>query len=136
MRGRKTEVHPKVVRALKLADEESETEKPVEAAPSPTPRTEAPAATQGAKKTHEGAPKETTPARVGDSEVEVIEVPLVKKRKLKRTFEPAPLVVEPVVPAVENLAASLSRVADFLAARRRQAPPPSVPRVGGCRLSG
>jgi hypothetical protein len=126
---RKTEAHPKVARALKLADEESDTEKPVEAATSPTLRPETPAATQGAKEAHEGAPVETTPARIEDSEVEVIKVPFVKKRKLKRTLEPAPLVVEPVVPAVENFVASLSRVADFLVARRCQAPPPSVPRV-------
>jgi hypothetical protein len=44
--GTKTEVHLKVVRVLRLADEEeSKVEKPVEATPVPTPRTEAPADT-------------------------------------------------------------------------------------------
>jgi hypothetical protein len=131
--GTKTEAHPKVVRALKLADEESETEEPVEAAPSPTPRTEAPADTQGVKEPYEGAPKETAPDRVPveESDVEVIEAPLIKRRKLKRASEPTPLKVEPAVPVAENVApaANVAKVAGFLAARRNQAPPPSVPRV-------
>jgi hypothetical protein len=129
----KTEAHPKVVRALKLADEESETEKPVEAAPSPTPCTEAPADMQGMKEPYEGTPKETAPDRVPveESKVEVIEAPLIKRRKLKRASEPTPLKVEPTVPVAENVAltANVVKVAGFLAASKSQAPPPSVPRV-------
>jgi hypothetical protein len=96
--GKKTEAHPKVVRALKLADEESEIEKPVEAAPSPTPCTEAPAAAQGVK--------ETAPDRVPveESVVEVVEAPLTRKRKLKRASEPIPLRAEPARPVAESVA--------------------------------
>jgi hypothetical protein len=129
--GTKTEAHPKVVRALKLADEELETEERVEAAPSLTPRNEAPADTQGVKVPYEGAPKEVAPDRVPveESDVEVIEAPLIRRRKLKRASEPTPLKVEPVVPVTENVApaANVAKVAGFLAARRNQAPPPSVP---------
>jgi hypothetical protein len=131
--GTKTEAHPKVVRALKLADEESKTEKSVEAALSPIPRTEAPAEAQGVKEPFEGAPKETALGRVPieESDVEVVEAPLIRKRKLKRASEPTPSKVEPAMPVVENVApvANVSKVAGFLAARRNQTPPPSVPRV-------
>jgi hypothetical protein len=59
---KKVKVPPKVVRALKLADEESDVQKPVEA-----------------------TPKQTYLAKVHakESDVQVIEAPLVKKRKLK-----------------------------------------------------
>jgi hypothetical protein len=56
---------------------------------------------------------------------------LPRKRKLKRASEPIPLKVEPVIPVTENVApvANVVNVAGFLAARRNQASPPSVPRV-------
>jgi hypothetical protein len=61
-------VSPKVVRALRLADkEESDVEKTVEATPEQTPLSKVPA---------------------DESDVQVIEAPLVKKRKLKRVDEP------------------------------------------------
>jgi hypothetical protein len=104
-------VSPKVVRALRLADEEeSDAEKTVEATPEQTPLAKVPAE---------------------ESDVQVIEAPLVKKRKLKRVAEPNIPAVEPATPMVETaiLAIKVTNVADFLAARRSQAPPPSVPRV-------
>jgi hypothetical protein len=68
---------------------------------------------------------------VEESNVQVIEAPLAKKRKLRKGAEPtvpatkpAALVIEPSAPTVKA-----TGVADFLAARRHQAPPPSVPRV-------
>jgi hypothetical protein len=109
--GTKTEAHPKVVRALRLADEESETEKPVEAPPSSTPCTEAPAEAQGVKEPFEGAPKETAPDRVPveESDVEVVEAPLIRKRKLKRASEPLPLKVGPAMPLPPSWLTSQSR---------------------------
>jgi hypothetical protein len=78
---KKVEVPPKVVRALKLVDEEdeSEAEKPTKAAPQTNPLAKIPAE---------------------KSNVQVIEAPLVKKRKLKRGTEPTALVVEPATPFV------------------------------------
>jgi hypothetical protein len=132
--GTKTEAHPKVVRALRLVDEEeSEVEKPVEATPAPTPRTEAPANMQGVKEPHEGAPKETAQDRVSaeESDVEVVEAPLIKRKKLERASEPTTLEVNPVMFVAETTAPAVNvvQVAGFLAACRSQAPPPSVPRV-------
>jgi hypothetical protein len=100
-----------VARALKLADkEELEIKKPAEAVPEPTPLVVVP---------------------TEESDVQVIEAPLVKKRRLKKGAEPtipatkpAAPVVEPFVPAVKT-----TGVAGFLAARRHQAPPPSVLKV-------
>jgi hypothetical protein len=60
---KKVEVPPKVVRALRLAnEEESDAERPVKATPEQTPLVEAP---------------------TEESNVQVIEAPLIKKRKLK-----------------------------------------------------
>jgi hypothetical protein len=57
------EVPPKVVMALKLADEESDVEKPIEATLEQTPLARVPAE---------------------ESNVQVIEAPIVKMRKVKR----------------------------------------------------
>jgi hypothetical protein len=54
-----------------------------------------------------------------ESDVEVIEAPLVKKRKLKKVAKPAAPVVEAV------------NVAGFLATRRKQAPQPLVAPLAG-----
>jgi hypothetical protein len=100
----------RVARAFKLVDEEEdlEIEQPAEAILGPTPQV-------------------STPAE--ESEVEVIEVPFVKKRKLKKVVEPAAPVVEPVAPVVKLVAVVVEamNVASFLVARRKQIPPPSVP---------
>jgi hypothetical protein len=104
-------VSPKVVRALRLADkEESDVEKTVEATPEQTPLSKVP---------------------VDESDVQVIEAPLVKKRKLKRVDKPTVQVVEPTALVVEVAVPNVkaTNVTGFLAARRSQAPPPSVPRV-------
>jgi hypothetical protein len=59
--GTRIEAHPRVTRALKLADEESEVEKPIEGTPEQTPRAEAPAKEQGVKEPHKGTPKKDRP---------------------------------------------------------------------------
>jgi hypothetical protein len=86
-----------VARVLKLVDEDEdlETQQPLEAA---------------------SGPVSTVPTPCEESDVEVIEVPLLKKRKLTK-------VVKVVVPKVKEA----QNVANFLAARRRQMPKPSVP---------
>ena len=96
-----------MARVLKLVDEEEEAmvEKPVEAASIPAP----------------GIP---TPRE--DSEVEVIEAPLMRKRKLKKAVEAA---------APKAVSTAAATMANFLAARRRQALPPLVPRMEPLRLS-
>jgi hypothetical protein len=109
---KKVEVPPRMVRTLKLADEEDESkvEKPVKANPEPTPLAKVPAE---------------------ESNIQVIEASLVKKRKLKRGAEPIALMVEPAAPLIDvtTLAVKKINVAGFLAARRKQALPPSMPRV-------
>jgi hypothetical protein len=68
----------------------------------------------------------------------VIEALLVKKRKLKRVAEPTPPVVEVAVPVNELASPTVeptspivktTNVAGFLVARKKQALPPSTPRV-------
>jgi hypothetical protein len=68
----------------------------------------------------------------------VIEAPLVKKRKLRKMVdptvpvtEPATLVIEPSAKVIETAAPAVkvTNVAGFLVAWRKQAPPPSVPRM-------
>jgi hypothetical protein len=61
----------------------------------------------------------------------VIEAPLVKKRKLKKVVEPLAPVAESAASVIETAAPAVKivNVADFLAARRKQAPPPSVLRM-------
>jgi hypothetical protein len=103
------EVPPKVVKALRLADEEeSGAERPVEATPEQTPFVKVPAE---------------------ESDIQVIEAPLVKKRTLKKETEPIVSVVEPAAPVVETAVPTvqMANVASFLAAQRSQTPPPSVP---------
>jgi hypothetical protein len=105
---KKVEVPPQVARVLKLADEEDEleVEKPTRAVAKPTTRVLAPA----------------------EESIEVIEAPLVKKRKLKKATEPSAPSVESAAPVIETAAPIVKtvNVADFLVARRKQAPPPSV----------
>jgi hypothetical protein len=64
--------------------------------------------------------------------VEVIEAPLMKKRKLKRAAEPTAPMVEPAAPVIElaTPAVKATNVAGFLATRRKQTPSPSVLRNG------
>jgi hypothetical protein len=85
------------------------------------------------KEPHEGAHKETAQDRVPaeESDVEVVEAPLLKRKKLKRASEPTALKVEPAALAAETAApaVNVTKVVGFLAARRSQVPPPSVPRV-------
>jgi hypothetical protein len=85
------------------------------------------------KEPHEGTPKETAQDRVPveESDIEVVEAPSIKRKKLKRALEPTAPEVEPTAPVVETVAPAIkvANVASFLAARRRQAPPPFVPRV-------
>jgi hypothetical protein len=66
-----------------------------------------------------------------ESDVQVIEAPLAKKRKLRNgvkptvlATKPAALVIKPSAPTVKAIG-----VADFLTARRQQALPSFVPRV-------
>jgi hypothetical protein len=97
---------PRVARVLKLVDEEEEAvaEKP----------TEMPS-----------IPALGVPTLREDSEVEVIEVPLVRKRKLKKAAE----IAAPEAAAPEAVPTVAATMANFLAVRRRQAPPPSIPRM-------
>jgi hypothetical protein len=131
--GTRTEAHPRVARALKLADEESGVEKPIEGTPEQTPRVEASTKEQGVKEPHKGTPKRTAQDKVPteESDVQVVEAHLIKRKKLKRGSKPTAPEVEPAAPAVETVAPAVKvpNVAGFLAARRSQAPPPSVPRV-------
>jgi hypothetical protein len=127
--GTRTEAHPKVARALKLADEEeSEVEKPIEGTPEQTPRTEAPTKEQGVKEPHKGTSKKIAQDKVPaeESDVQVVEAPLIKRKKLKRASEPITLEVVPAAPTGEivALAVKVVNVAGFLAARRSQASPP------------
>jgi hypothetical protein len=55
---------------------------------------------------------------------QVIEASLLKERRLRKGVEPTTSVIEPLAPVIKP-----TGVASFLAARRQQAPPPSVPRV-------
>jgi hypothetical protein len=100
---------------------------------SETVYTEAPTDTQGVKEPYEGAHKETAQDRVPaeESDIEVVEAPLLKRKKLKRASEPIALKVEPAVPAAETAAPAVNvmKVVGFLATQRSQTPPPSVPRV-------
>jgi hypothetical protein len=89
---------------------ELDVEKPVEATPKQTPNVEVPAE---------------------ESDVQVVEAPLVKKRKLRREAESIAPEVEPAMPVVETAApvVKMANVVTFLAARRGEAPSHSVPRV-------
>jgi hypothetical protein len=95
---KKVEVPPKVVRALKMADEEDElkAEKPVKAIPEPTPLVNVP---------------------IKELDAQAIKAPLVKKRKLKMRAEPTAPVVEPTAPMIETTAPAVktTNVAGFLA---------------------
>jgi hypothetical protein len=115
---KKVEVPSRVARALKLADEEElEAEMPVKAVVEPTP---------------------LVPVPAEESDVQVIKAPLVKKRKLNKAVEPTVRVTEPsasvikpatrVIETATPMAKAVNMVG-FLAARRKQAPPPSVPRM-------
>jgi hypothetical protein len=103
---------PRVVRALVLADEEDEleVEEPVTATLEPTPLVEASAE---------------------ESDIQVVEAPVVKRRKLTKETEPTVPVVEPAAPLIGTAVPPIqtANVAGFLAARRNQAPPPSVPQA-------
>jgi hypothetical protein len=92
------EAPPKVARVLKLVDEEEDLEakQPLEASPRLVSKVSAP---------------------IEELKVEVIEAPLVRKRKLTK-------MAGAVTPEVEAV-----NVASFLAARRKQIPSPSVPLV-------
>jgi hypothetical protein len=117
-RKKKVEVPPRVARVLKLADEEeSEAEMPIGSIAEPTPLVLVPT-----KK----------------SDVQVIKAPLAKRRKLKKAAEPAARVTEPVAPVIEPVARVIKTAAStvkamnvtgFLVVQRKQAPPPSVPRM-------
>ena len=91
---------PRVTRVLRLVDdkEDVEAEHPTEVASVPAPK---------------------APTSREESEVEVIEAPLAKKRTLRKAADVA---VPAAAPAAVNMA-------NFLANRRRQVPPPSVPRM-------
>ena len=95
------EAPPRVVKVLKLGDDEDDVEarQPVEATSVPVP-------------------KALTPRE--ESKVEVLEAPFTRKRTLKKVADAA---APRVVPAVAV------NMANFLANRRRQVPPPSVPRM-------
>jgi hypothetical protein len=132
--GTATVAHPKVAMALKLADEEKlKVEKPIEGTPEQTPRAEAPAQEQGVKEPHTSTHQKTAQEKVHveESDVQEVEAPLIKRKKLKKGAEPTALEVEPVAPTVEAIAPAIKvpNVAGFLVARRGQAPPPSMPRV-------
>ena len=92
------EAPPRIARLLKLVDEEEDTEvpQPLKTVPGPVP---------------------TAPTPREESDVEVIEASLVKKRKLIKG-------VAAVAPE-----AKLNRMANFLAARRKQPLKPDVPNV-------
>ena len=93
---RSVEGPPKVARLLKLVNEEEDLEagQPAEAASVPIP------------------------VPIEDSEVKVVEVPLMRKRTLKKAAEATAPEVEPV---------ATINVANFQAARKKQIPPPTVP---------
>jgi hypothetical protein len=92
------EAPPRAAKVLKLVDEEEDSwaKQPAEVAPGPVLQVSAP---------------------VEESEVEVIEAPLVRKRKMTKMAGAA-------APNVEAM-----NVASFLAAMRKQIPLPSLPRV-------
>jgi hypothetical protein len=109
LKKKPVEVPPQVAKALKLVDEEEvlEVEQPVEVAPRPTLQ---------------------VPASVEESEVGVMEAPLVKKRKLKKVVEPIAPVIEPTTPMIKHVAPVIKpaalvvetvNVADFLAIQRK-----------------
>jgi hypothetical protein len=101
LKKKPVEAHPRVARTLKPVDkEDAEVEQYVEAALRTTPQ---------------------APALVEESEVEVIEVPLVKKRKLKKATELAALVIEPTAQVIETatLVVKAVNVAGFLVAWRK-----------------
>ena len=95
------ETPPRVARILKLVDEEEDlgVQQPFETIPGPLP---------------------TAPTPDEELEVEVIEAPLVRKRKLIKG-------VDVTAPEVE-----LKHMANFLAVRRKQAPKPSVSSICKC----
>jgi hypothetical protein len=68
--------------------------------------------------THQKTAQEKVPAE--ESDVQEVEAPLIKRKKLKRGSEPTALEVEPAAPAVEAIAPAIKvpNVAGFLAARR------------------
>jgi hypothetical protein len=116
---KKVEVPSRVARVLKLADEEDELE-----------------AKTSVKAVAEPTTLVSVPAE--ESDVQVIEAPLVKKRKLKkvakpdiRATKPAALVIEPAAKVIETAApaAKAVNIAFFLVARRKQAPHPSMLRM-------
>jgi hypothetical protein len=97
LKKKSLELPSRVARALKLVDEEDlDVEQHAEAALRPVPQVE-------------------------ESEVEVIEAPLVRKRKLKKVEEPAVPVIEPAALVVEPAASVVEavNVANFLATRRK-----------------
>jgi hypothetical protein len=104
LKKKSVKTHPRVVRALKLVDEEDvEAKQPVEASPRTTSQVLAP---------------------VKELEVQVIEVSLVKNRKLKKATEPTAPVIETATSVVKVV-----NMAGFLVARKKQVPPPSVPHM-------
>jgi hypothetical protein len=93
-----------------------------------------------AEKPTEATSRPTTQvlAPTEESDVEVIEAPLAKKRKLKKVAEPVAPIIEQATPVVEQaalmveptaLGVKVVNVAGFLAAQRKQMPSPSVPRM-------
>jgi hypothetical protein len=116
---KKPEEIPSIVaRVLKLVDEKEESE-----------------VGQPAKATSRPAPKVSIPA---ESDVVEIAASFVKKRKLKKVAEPTALVAKSVTPMIRHVAYVIEtaapvvramNVGGFLATRRKQAPPPFVPRT-------
>jgi hypothetical protein len=79
------------------------------------------------KEPHKGTLKRTAQDKVPaeESDVQVVEAPLIKRKKLKRGSEPTAPEVEPAAPAVETVASAIkvTNMAGFLTAQRSQAPP-------------
>jgi hypothetical protein len=109
---RKVGSPPKAVRALVLADKEDEleVEEPATATFAPTPPVRASAE---------------------ESDIQVVEASVVKKRKLTKETEPTVPMVEPTAPLIGTAVPPIQtvNVAYFLVAQRSQALPPSVPRA-------
>jgi hypothetical protein len=97
------EMPPREARMLKLVDEDEvpEVQQPLKAAPRPVPKVSTP---------------------VEESKVEVIEAPLVKKRKLTKAVEAAASQVD-----------EAQNVANFLATQRKRMPMPSMPRIANIK---
>jgi hypothetical protein len=109
---RKVGSPPRVVKALVLADKEDEleVEEPATATLAPTPLVRASAE---------------------ESDIQVVEAPIVKRRKLTKETGPTVPMVELAAPLIGTTVPPIqtANVAGFLAARRSQAPPPSVPQA-------